>query len=93
MTKKILIIGGAGLIVLLLVAGAFSMGIFVGGEISEGETPQASTSSAVSTASNILQETVEDILQTSPPQATSTPAEYEDLFAPFWQSWDLVHDL
>lgn len=93
MSKKILLFGGATIIVLLLVAGAFSMGMFVGGEISEGETPQTSTSSAVSTASNILQETVEDILQTSPPQATSTPAEHEDLFAPFWQSWDLVHDI
>jgi carboxyl-terminal processing protease len=93
MSKKILIIGGAALIVLLLVVGSFSAGLLVGGEISDGETPQASASSAVSTASTILQETVEDLLQTSPPQATSTPPELEDLFAPFWQSWDLVHDL
>lgn len=92
MTKRILIIGGAALIVLLLVAGSFSMGILVGGEIKEGETPQASTSSAVSTTSNIFQETVEELLRTTPPEATSTPAELEDLFAPFWQSWDLVHD-
>jgi carboxyl-terminal processing protease len=93
MSKKILIIGGAALIVLLLVVGSFSAGLLVGGEISDGETPQASASSAVSTASTILQETVEDLLQTSPPQATSTPPELEDLFAPFWQSWDLVHNL
>ncbi len=93
MSKKILIIGGAALIVLLLVVGSFSAGLLVGGEISDGETPQASASSAVSTASTILQESVEDLLQTSPPQATSTPPELEDLFAPFWQSWDLVHDL
>jgi len=93
MSKKILIIGGAALIVLLLVVGSFSAGLLVGGEISDGETPQASASSAVSTASTILQESVEDLLETSPPQATSTPPELEDLFAPFWQSWDLVHDL
>jgi len=93
MSKKILIIGGAALIVLLLVVGSFSAGLLVGGEISDGETPQASASSAVSTASTILQESVEDLLETSPPQATSTPPELEDLFAPFWQSWDLVHNL
>lgn len=93
MSKKILIIGGAALIVLLLVVGSFSAGLLVGGEISDGETPQASASSAVSTASTVLQESVEDLLQTSPPQATSTPPELEDLFAPFWQSWDLVHNL
>jgi carboxyl-terminal processing protease len=93
MSKKILIIGGAALIVLLLVVGSFSAGLLVGGEISDGETPQASASSAVSTASTILQESIEDLLQTSPPQATSTPPELEDLFAPFWQSWDLVHNL
>jgi carboxyl-terminal processing protease len=79
--------------VLLLVVGAFSAGLLVGGEMSDGETPQASASSAVSTASTVLQESVEDLLQTSPPQATSTPPELEDLFAPFWQSWDLVHNL
>ncbi|MCJ7535864.1 MAG: S41 family peptidase [Anaerolineales bacterium] len=103
MSKKILLIGGAAVIVLLLVLGSFSIGMLVGGgvtggeatggEVTDGETPQASTSSAVSTASTILQETVEDILQTSPPQATSTPADLEELFDPFWQSWELVHDL
>ena len=93
MTKKILIFGGAALMVLLLVVGSFSIGMFVGGEASGGGTTQSTTSAAVSTASNVLQESVEDILQTSPPQSTSTPAEQEDLFAPFWESWDLVHEL
>ena len=94
MNKKILIIGGAALIVLLLVVASFSMGMFVGGGINSTETPQTSAAAAaVSTASNILQESVEDLLKTSPPQSTSTPVEQEDLFAPFWQSWDLVHEL
>jgi carboxyl-terminal processing protease len=94
MSKKILIIGGAILIVLLLLVGSFSMGLFVGSEINgETDTQQTSAASAVSTASNVLQKSLEDILDTDPPQATSTPAEFEDLFAPFWQSWDLVHDL
>ena len=93
MNKKILIIGGAALIVLLLVVASFSMGMFVGGGINSTETPQTSAAAAVSTASNVLQESVEDLLKTSPPQSTSTPVEQEDLFAPFWQSWDLVHEL
>lgn len=67
--------------------------MLIGGRTSDSSTPVVSSSSAVSTASTVLQETVEDILQTEPPQATSTPAELKDLFDPFWQSWDLVHDL
>ena len=93
MNKKILLFGGAAAIILLLVVGSFSIGMFVGGGISETETPVVSPSSAVSTASTALQETIEDILETKPPQETSTPADLEQLFEPFWQSWDLVHDL
>lgn len=93
MSKKILLIGGAITIILILVIGSFSIGMFVGGRTSDSLAPIVSPSSAVSTTSTTLQETVEDILKTEPPQATSTPAELEDLFDPFWQSWDLVHDL
>ena len=93
MNKKILLFGGAAAIILLLVVGSFSIGMFVGGGISETETPVVSPSSAVSTASTVLQKTLEDILETKPPQETSTPSDLEQLFEPFWQSWDLVHDL
>jgi carboxyl-terminal processing protease len=93
MSKKILIIGGAAIIVLVLVVSSFSIGLLVGGEFTSTETAETSTSSAASTAPNVLEEAIEDLLQTSPPQATSTPAELEDLFSPFWQSWDLVHEL
>lgn len=93
MSKKILLIGGAAAIILVLVISSFSIGMLIGGRTSDSSTPVVSSSSAVSTASTVLQETVEDILQTEPPQATSTPAELKDLFDPFWQSWDLVHDL
>ncbi len=93
MSKKILLFGGVAAFILLLVAGSFSIGMFVGGGIAEEITPVVSPSSAVSTASSVLQEAVEDILETKPPQETSTPADLEQLFEPFWQSWDLVHDL
>ena len=93
MSKKILLIGGAVTVILILVVASFSIGMLVGGGTSDNATAVVSPSSAVSTASTVLQEAVEDILQTEPPQATSTPPELEDLFEPFWQSWDLVHDL
>lgn len=84
MSKKILLIGVGAAIVLLLVVGSFSIGMFVGGVLDEGETPTAST---------VLQATVEEILETKTPQETSAPADLEELFKPFWQSWDLVHEL
>jgi carboxyl-terminal processing protease len=93
MGKKILVIGTAAIIVLLLVVGSFSIGMFVGGFDSGSESPTDTAASAASTASTVLQETVEDALETKPPQASSTPEDLEDLFDPFWQSWDLVHDL
>jgi carboxyl-terminal processing protease len=93
MSKKILLIGGAIAVILILVVASFSIGMLVGGGSSNNASAVVSPSSAASTASTVLQEAVEDILQTEPPQATSTPPELEDLFDPFWQSWDLVHDL
>ena len=84
MSKKILLIGAGAAIVLLLVVGSFSVGMFVGGVFNEGEMPAAST---------VLQATVEEILETKTPQETSAPADLEELFKPFWQSWDLVHEL
>jgi carboxyl-terminal processing protease len=94
MGKKILIFGSAAVIVLLLVVGSFSIGMLVGGGRSGGETPSnTAAASAASTASTLLQETVEELLETKPPEATTTPADVEELFDPFWQSWDLVHDL
>jgi len=93
MGKKILIFGSAAVIVLLIVVGSFSIGMFVGGGRSEGETATNTAASAASTVSTLLQETVEEVLETKPPEATTTPAEVEELFDPFWQSWDLVHEL
>lgn len=93
MGKKILIIGSAAVLVLILIAGSFSIGMFVGGINSGGDTPTDTAASAASTASTLLQETVEDVLETKPPQASSTPEDLEELFDPFWQSWDLVHEL
>jgi carboxyl-terminal processing protease len=93
MGKKILVIGSAAVLVLILVVGSFSIGMFVGGRGPGGEAPADTAASAASTASTMLQESVEDILETKPPQASTTPEDLEELFDPFWQSWDLVHEL
>lgn len=84
MRNKILLFGIGAVILLILVVGSFSIGMFVGGTVTEDE--------ADPTTAALLQGTVERILETNPPQETSTPADLEELFAPFWQSWDIVHE-
>jgi carboxyl-terminal processing protease len=84
MRNKILIFGIGAALLILLVAGSFSVGLFVGGTLPKQDSP---------TAVALLEETVAKVLETNTPQETSTPADLEDLFEPFWQSWDLVHDL
>ena len=84
MSKRFLLFGFGAAIVLLLVIGSFSVGMFVGGVFADEETPTTST---------VLQSTVESVLSTTVPGSVATPANTEELFEPFWQSWDLVHDI
>jgi carboxyl-terminal processing protease len=84
MSKKILIFGIGAAILIILLAGSFSIGMLVGGGVPEEESP---------TTAALLQDTVEKVLESNPAQETSTPADLEELFDPFWQSWDLVHEL
>lgn len=84
MSKRFLLFGVGAAIVLLLVVGSFSVGMFVGGVFADEETPTTST---------VLQSTVESVLSTTVPGSVATPANTEELFEPFWQSWDLVHDI
>lgn len=84
MSKRFLLFGVGAAVVLLLVVGSFSVGMFVGGVFADEDTPVASTA---------LQSTVESVLSTTVPGSVATPANTEELFKPFWQSWDLVHDL
>jgi carboxyl-terminal processing protease len=83
MRTKILLFGIGAVVLILLVVGSFSIGMFVGGVTADEEPP-------VSAA--LLQSTVEKIFETASPQETSTPEDIEELFEPFWQSWDVVHD-
>lgn len=84
MNKRIILYIVGAIIVLFLVVGSFSMGVFFGNVFASNETPINST---------VLQATVENVLQTNTPKDTSSPADLEELFAPFWQGWDIVHDL
>lgn len=84
MRNKILIVGIGAALLILLVAGSFSIGMFIGGTLPGQGSP---------TAVALLEETVAKVLETNSPQETSTPADQKDLFEPFWQSWDLVHEL
>ena len=84
MSKKFLLFGIGAAIVLLLVVGSFSIGMFVGGVFADEEPPVAST---------VLRSTVESVLATNVPESIATPANTEELFDPFWQSWDLVHNI
>jgi carboxyl-terminal processing protease len=84
MNKRIILYIVGSVIVFFLVVGSFSMGVFFGNVFASSETPISST---------VLQETVENVLQTNTPKDTSSPADLEELFEPFWQGWDIVHDL
>jgi carboxyl-terminal processing protease len=84
MSKRFLLFGVGAAIVFLLVVGSFSIGMFVGGVFAEDESPVVST---------VLESTVESVLATALPESAATPANTEELFEPFWQSWDLVHDI
>jgi len=65
------------LIGFVLVAGSFSGGVLVGWLLPERSSLESPLSSFVPTES---------------PAATSTPGNLEELFAPFWETWDIVHN-
>ncbi len=65
------------LIGFVLVAGSFSGGVLVGWLL-----PQRSS----------LESPLTPIDPTVSATATSVPGDLEDLFAPFWETWDIVHE-
>ncbi|HNR01322.1 MAG TPA: S41 family peptidase [Anaerolineaceae bacterium] len=72
------------LISLVLLAGAFSGGVILGWLIPSG-SPVETLAPVVTTAPEIIS-------PTQPSELPSTPAELEELFKPFWESWNIVHD-
>ena len=64
------------LIGFVLVAGSFSGGVLVGWLLPERSSLESPLSALTPTNDAI---------------ATSTPGDLEELFAPFWETWDIVH--
>jgi carboxyl-terminal processing protease len=88
MKKKFWLYLLAGLLAIILLTGTFSTGMFLGGvlaadgnEVSIEDIPLALPSLTPG-----RQEPAADT-----PQAAE-PVDREELFEPFWQSWDIVHD-
>ncbi len=80
MKSKVFITIGIALVAVILLVGAFSTG-FVVAQFVPGDTP-----AAVSLLTDIGYPTSID------PGEVGTPEDLEQLFIPFWQAWELVHE-
>jgi acyl CoA:acetate/3-ketoacid CoA transferase alpha subunit len=69
-------------VVILLLVGSFSIGMFVGGVFAGDDTPLAELSPEI-----LPQITVGNSNEDS-----SQTLDLDTLFNPFWQAWDIVHD-
>ncbi|MFN8425442.1 MAG: S41 family peptidase [Anaerolineales bacterium] len=64
----------------ILLAGVFSAGLLAGNLIpATGQLP-------------IIRDIVPLVPTVEPEQQSSTPEEYQTLFAPFWEAWNIVHN-
>lgn len=82
MKSRILLIISAFVVVLLLLVGTFSIGMFVGGVFAGSDTPE------VEDLPEILPNvTAGDLIPNSAP-----PEDMDTLFRPFWQAWEIVHN-
>jgi carboxyl-terminal processing protease len=83
-SRGLLIFAGA-ILVLILLVGAFSTGMVLGGAFDSGKDAH-------------LVESLPAIVSQLTPSVNSaageaaTPEEMESLFKPFWQAWDIVHN-
>ncbi len=71
----------AAVIAVVLLAGAFSGGVLIGWALPGGETAAAQSLPILESGN----ETGQAATQTA-------PGSTEELFAPFWEAWDIVHD-
>lgn len=82
MRSKFLVIIVGTLIAMILLAGTFSAGFLAGRVL----LPTASALIDVQQRTNTGESTP------LPPDYANTPEEVEELFVPFWQAWQLVHE-
>ncbi|HJW90766.1 MAG TPA: S41 family peptidase [Anaerolineales bacterium] len=73
-----------GLLVILVLTGIFSLGLFFGGVFA------AETRSLVDAAPLTLPDNIPG--GSDPTSAIKSPENLEELFKPFWESWKVVHD-
>ena len=85
MKSKAMLYAGVGLFVLILLTGTCSAGFFIG----QAYPPSASTSQPLAETIPLLEVTPNQIESTP---AAGTPTDLGQLFEPFWQSWNIVHD-
>ncbi len=74
---------GGAIVVLILLAGTCSAGFFI------GQAYAAPDSQPLEESLSLLRITPSQVEST--PEA-GTPVDLEDLFKPFWQTWDIIHD-
>lgn len=79
LNKTVRIILGS-LVGLLLLTGVFSAGILVGNLIPATEQLP------------IIRDLIPVIPTVEPEQQSATPEEYQTLFVPFWEAWNIVHN-
>jgi carboxyl-terminal processing protease len=85
MSRKTLLFIAGAVVAILLLASTFSVGVFVGGVFAE--EPISTTADLPRILADI--QTPEN----SNPTGEASPEDLETLFGPFWQAWDLVHEL
>jgi carboxyl-terminal processing protease len=97
MNKRILYLFIGGILGLLLITGACSAGFFAGSLLTPSVTnsPTAILESIqeLQTPNTPSAETpeTESPIQESNPTIIQTPADLEELFAPFWETWEIIH--
>lgn len=82
MKSNILVYIAAGLVGMILLVGAFSSGLVVGGIFSANGQPFSNTIPILPSAPG----------RADPEAQAGTPADLQELFRPFWQAWQIVND-
>jgi carboxyl-terminal processing protease len=82
MKSRTLLVFAAFVVIILLLVGSFSIGMFLGGVFAKEDTP----------VSEILPEILPQITPGGSVASTSSPVDLDTLFEPFWQVWEIVHN-
>ncbi len=82
----------AGCLAVFLLVGTFSGGVVAGWFMNDARSRVTGTVEDVTTAPIVRTPVVSSELpKNEQPPSNASPEELEELFAPFWQAWDLVH--